>query len=238
MKESPISCLLLSDASSTQRTKLSQRSRSPSPAGACSRRHEGQIVFVAGAIPGERARVRIDRIQKQLAFAKRRRRPRSEPRSKSGRCRLGVRRIAVCAHRVRAAAPAEVGSDRRRICAHRQNAARRGGRRACVAGKRAIACGPGFTRDMGSSDFSVKARTISATRRQRDSCCPTPSMRCGGSRAPCTTSRSRRASFPRTPPRPSGRCCSNWRRRPADLTSSIRLMAFLGCCSSIINRGT
>ena len=31
-------------------------------------RHEGQIVFVAGAIPGERARVRIDRIQKQLAF--------------------------------------------------------------------------------------------------------------------------------------------------------------------------
>jgi tRNA/tmRNA/rRNA uracil-C5-methylase (TrmA/RlmC/RlmD family) len=31
-------------------------------------RHEGQIVFVAGAIPGERARIRIDRIQKQLAF--------------------------------------------------------------------------------------------------------------------------------------------------------------------------
>ena len=31
-------------------------------------RHDGQIVFVAGAIPGERVRVRIDRIQKQLAF--------------------------------------------------------------------------------------------------------------------------------------------------------------------------
>ena len=31
-------------------------------------RHEGQIVFVAGAIPGERVRVRIDRIHKQLAF--------------------------------------------------------------------------------------------------------------------------------------------------------------------------
>lgn len=32
-------------------------------------RHEGQIVFVAGAIPGERARVRIDRVNKHLAFA-------------------------------------------------------------------------------------------------------------------------------------------------------------------------
>ena len=32
-------------------------------------RHEGQIVFVAGAIPGERVRVRVDRVDKQLAFA-------------------------------------------------------------------------------------------------------------------------------------------------------------------------
>ena len=32
-------------------------------------RHEGQIVFVAGAIPGERVRVRVDRVSKQLAFA-------------------------------------------------------------------------------------------------------------------------------------------------------------------------
>jgi tRNA/tmRNA/rRNA uracil-C5-methylase (TrmA/RlmC/RlmD family) len=32
-------------------------------------RHEGQIVFVAGAIPGERVRARIDRVSKQLAFA-------------------------------------------------------------------------------------------------------------------------------------------------------------------------
>jgi tRNA/tmRNA/rRNA uracil-C5-methylase (TrmA/RlmC/RlmD family) len=32
-------------------------------------RHEGQIVFVAGAIPGERVRVRVERIDKQLAFA-------------------------------------------------------------------------------------------------------------------------------------------------------------------------
>ena len=32
-------------------------------------RHEGQIVLVAGAIPGERVRVRIDRVSKHLAFA-------------------------------------------------------------------------------------------------------------------------------------------------------------------------
>ena len=32
-------------------------------------RHEGQVIFVAGTIPGERVRARIDRISKQLAFA-------------------------------------------------------------------------------------------------------------------------------------------------------------------------
>src|ERR1700742_3894901 len=32
-------------------------------------RHEGQIVFVAGAIPGERVRARVERVSKQLAFA-------------------------------------------------------------------------------------------------------------------------------------------------------------------------
>ena len=30
-------------------------------------RHEGQIVLVAGAIPGERVRVRIERVSKQVA---------------------------------------------------------------------------------------------------------------------------------------------------------------------------
>jgi tRNA/tmRNA/rRNA uracil-C5-methylase (TrmA/RlmC/RlmD family) len=32
-------------------------------------RHDGQVVLVAGAIPGERVRVRVERISKQLAFA-------------------------------------------------------------------------------------------------------------------------------------------------------------------------
>jgi tRNA/tmRNA/rRNA uracil-C5-methylase (TrmA/RlmC/RlmD family) len=32
-------------------------------------RHDGQIVFIAGAIPGERVRARVSRVSKQLAFA-------------------------------------------------------------------------------------------------------------------------------------------------------------------------
>jgi len=32
-------------------------------------RHEGQVVFVVGAIPGERVRARVERVSKQLAFA-------------------------------------------------------------------------------------------------------------------------------------------------------------------------
>ena len=32
-------------------------------------RHEGQVVFVAGAIPGERVRARVERVAKHLAFA-------------------------------------------------------------------------------------------------------------------------------------------------------------------------
>lgn len=32
-------------------------------------RHEGQVVFVAGAIPGERVRARVERVSRQLAYA-------------------------------------------------------------------------------------------------------------------------------------------------------------------------
>src|SRR4051812_50061669 len=32
-------------------------------------RHEGQILLVAGAIPGERVNARIERVEKRLAFA-------------------------------------------------------------------------------------------------------------------------------------------------------------------------
>ncbi len=32
-------------------------------------RHDGQVVFVAGAIPGERVRVRVERVQRQASWA-------------------------------------------------------------------------------------------------------------------------------------------------------------------------
>ncbi len=41
----------------------------PAAGGRMIGRHDGQVVLVAGAIPGERVRARIDRVEKRLAFA-------------------------------------------------------------------------------------------------------------------------------------------------------------------------
>src|SRR5215212_10437211 len=41
----------------------------PAAGGRMIARHEGQVVLVAGAIPGERVRARIDRIGKGVAYA-------------------------------------------------------------------------------------------------------------------------------------------------------------------------
>jgi 23S rRNA (uracil1939-C5)-methyltransferase len=41
----------------------------PAAGGRMLARHEGQVVFVAGAIPGERVKARVDRVTRQLAFA-------------------------------------------------------------------------------------------------------------------------------------------------------------------------
>ncbi len=41
----------------------------PAAGGRMIARHDGQVVLVAGAIPGERVRARIDRVEKRLAFA-------------------------------------------------------------------------------------------------------------------------------------------------------------------------
>jgi 23S rRNA (uracil1939-C5)-methyltransferase len=41
----------------------------PAAGGRMIARHEGQVVFVLGAIPGERVLARIDRVERQLAFA-------------------------------------------------------------------------------------------------------------------------------------------------------------------------
>lgn len=41
----------------------------PAAGGRMIARHEGQIVFVLGAIPGERVRARVEKVERQLAFA-------------------------------------------------------------------------------------------------------------------------------------------------------------------------
>src|SRR5687767_13296636 len=41
----------------------------PAAGGRMLARHDGRIVFVHGAIPGERVRARIERVERQLAFA-------------------------------------------------------------------------------------------------------------------------------------------------------------------------
>ena len=72
-------------------------------------RHEGQVVFVAGAIPGERVRARVERVSKQLAFAETIDVLEAEPRSPVVDSRLGVRRLALRAHRLRAPVRVEIG---------------------------------------------------------------------------------------------------------------------------------
>ena len=41
----------------------------PAAGGRMIARHGGQVVFVAGAIPGERVKARVERVERQLAFA-------------------------------------------------------------------------------------------------------------------------------------------------------------------------
>src|SRR3954468_21566459 len=41
----------------------------PAAGGRMIARHDGRVLLVAGAIPGERVRARIDRVEKRLAFA-------------------------------------------------------------------------------------------------------------------------------------------------------------------------
>jgi len=50
-------------------TEISVRVEKPAAGGRMIARHEGQILLVAGAIPGERVNVRIERAEKRLAFA-------------------------------------------------------------------------------------------------------------------------------------------------------------------------
>lgn len=53
----------------TEGTDVSVEVEKPAAGGRMIARHEGQILLVSGAIPGERVRVRIERAEKRLAFA-------------------------------------------------------------------------------------------------------------------------------------------------------------------------
>jgi 23S rRNA (uracil-5-)-methyltransferase RumA len=53
----------------TPDTEIVLVAEKPAVGGRMLARHEGQIVFVGGAIPGERVRVRVERVSKQLAYA-------------------------------------------------------------------------------------------------------------------------------------------------------------------------
>ena len=75
-------------------------------------RHEGQIVFVAGAIPGERVRARVRQVEKQLAFADTVDVLEPSPDRRPTTHRPGMRRFAVRPCGLPAAARPEVGAGR------------------------------------------------------------------------------------------------------------------------------
>ena len=92
----------------------------PASGGRMIARHDGRVILVAGAIPGERVRARIERVEKRVAFAAvadvivpapSRREPGFEP--ACGGC-------LVCPHRLRDPACAQVRNRRRRVHAHWQ----------------------------------------------------------------------------------------------------------------------
>ncbi len=177
-------------------------------------RHEGQIVFVAGAIPGERARVRIDRIQKQLAFGNvvAVLDPSPDRRAADVDWACGGSLYAHIAYERQRQLKSEVIADAFARIAKMPLAAEVAVRASREEGYRMRARlharhgKLGFFRE-GTHDLCDAAPTrqllpdsIDALRRLEGA---------------LHASRSRRASFQRTPPRPSGRCCSNSRRRPA-----------------------
>ena len=58
-------------------------------------RHEGQIVLVAGAIPGERVRARVERVSRQLRVCRDGQVLDRSPGSPRRGRRLGLRRLAL-----------------------------------------------------------------------------------------------------------------------------------------------
>ena len=145
-----------------------------------------------------------------------------------------MRRLVLRPCFVRAAVAAEVRGHRGRVCAHRQDAAAGARIRHAVEeqgyrmrARLHVKDGAfGFFRegthelcDAGPTRQLLPA-TIDALQRLQ----------------PVLAGRAlRRANYPKTPPQPSGRCCSSWSLpRPPRLTS-IPIDGIPDCCSSIIN---
>ena len=99
-------------------------------------RHDGAIVFVSGAIPGEVVEAEIEKVQRGTAWAATREVARAIARSRRRRAGRRVRRVGIRAHRLRAATAAQERDHRRCVQAHRAHHARiaRGGGR--LAGRR------------------------------------------------------------------------------------------------------
>ena len=169
------------------------RSSAPSPAAACSRATTGRIVFVSGAIPGERVRARVE-----TRDAARRSGPRpievleASPDRRVADLRSGVRRPRVRAHCLRTAARAEGRRRRGRVSAPRD--ASRSAARMCavgVAGSAVTACARGCTSRDGRAGFFREGTHSCATPARPASLLPEAiaGRRCGrsrrsGSRAP------------------------------------------------------
>ena len=87
-------------------------------------RHDGAIVFVAGAIPGEVVEAEVEKVQRGTVWAITREVIERSPDRVDRRAGRRVRRLGVRAHRLRAAAPAQGGDHRGCVPAHRAHHAR------------------------------------------------------------------------------------------------------------------
>ena len=141
----------------------------PARGGAMIARHDGQVLLVSGAIPGERvaARHRARRAAARLRRGHRGDRAVARP-SRGGR-RSAVRRLPLRAHRDRAPAGDQGRGRRRRLRAHRTAPLERRGPGRGVARCAATACAQDCTSATAGSVSFGKGRTSCVTRPARAS---------------------------------------------------------------------
>ena len=144
-------------------------------------RHDGQVVLVWGAIPGERVRARIERVGNGVLYAETAEVLNASPDRRDARRRLALRRQRLRAYRVRPPGPPQ-GRDHPRDAGPDRAPAARRRRPSCWRRRNAATgCGRGCTRRRAHSDSSAKAPTSCATPAPRVSCFR---KRSRGSRAP------------------------------------------------------